>query len=90
MSRRRLLNPTNPTPVLISALLIISQLARSTDAYYDALAGCRLLTHMPALLTHDDATVRARSCNLLGNLCRHRYVGGLVGSLKVAMLAAMA
>ncbi|GAB4815111.1 hypothetical protein N2152v2_002157 [Parachlorella kessleri] len=84
----RLLNPTNPTPVVISALLIISQLARSTDAYYDALAGCRLLAHMPALLTHDDATVRARSCNLLGNLCRHsnRFYGELASSGVVDLL----
>lgn len=77
----RLLSPANPTQVLISGLLIISQLARSTDAHYDALAGCRLVSHMPALLQHADATVRARSCNLLGNLCRHRCTAGGASAL---------
>lgn len=70
--RCRLLNPSHPVQLLVSGLLVISQLARSTDAYYDELANCGLLTHLPDLLRHQDATVRARSCNLLGNLCRHR------------------
>ena len=71
-ARCRLLSPANPTPVLISGLLVISQLARATDAYYDALAGCGLMSHMPTLLGHGEAAVRARACNLLGNLGRHR------------------
>lgn len=36
---RRLLRPANPTGLLINSLLVISQLARSTHAHYDALAG---------------------------------------------------
>ena len=32
-----------------------------------------LLSLMPALLRHPDANVRARSANLVGNLCRHRW-----------------
>lgn len=35
----RLLRPANPTSLLINSLLVISQLARSTHAHYDALAG---------------------------------------------------
>ena len=69
----RLLAPRNPTPVLISSLLVISQLARSTHAHHGAVAASGLVQAMPALLRHGDATVRARSCNLLGNLCRHRW-----------------
>lgn len=41
----RLLRPANPTGLLINSLLVISQLARSTHAHYDALAGalgCRI------------------------------------------------
>ena len=38
--RRRLLRPANPNTLLINSLLVISQLARSTHAHYDALAGC--------------------------------------------------
>lgn len=37
----RLLRPGNPNSLLINSLLIISQLARSTHAHYDALAGER-------------------------------------------------
>ncbi len=76
--------------MLISGLLIISQLARSTDAYYEALAGCRLMGHMPALLAHGDATVRARSCNLLGNLCRHRWACAGAGRFAAAASPARA
>jgi hypothetical protein len=36
---RRLLQPSNPAPLLINALLVISQLARSSHTHYDALAG---------------------------------------------------
>ena len=39
-------------------------------------AASQLIPLMPALLRHHDASVRARSCNLLGNLCRHRWVAG--------------
>ena len=35
----RLLRPANPSGLLINSLLVISQLARSTHAHYDALAG---------------------------------------------------
>lgn len=35
----RLLRPSNPNSLLINSLLVISQLARSTHAHYDALAG---------------------------------------------------
>lgn len=43
-----------------------------------ACAESQLIPLMPALLRHPDASVRARSCNLLGNLCRHRCVHGSV------------
>ncbi|KAL4423876.1 hypothetical protein ABPG75_001177 [Micractinium tetrahymenae] len=75
----KLLRPSNPNSLLINSLLVISQLARSTHAHYDALAASQLVPLMPALLRHPDASVRARSCNLLGNLCRHshRFYGDL-------------
>lgn len=69
----KLLRPDNPSSLLINSLLIISQLARSTHAHYDALEASQLVPLMPALLRHSDASVRARSCNLLGNLCRHSH-----------------
>lgn len=77
---RRLLSTEAPTQVIVSGLLIISQLARSTDAHYNALASSGLVSHMPSLLRHPEATVRARSCNLLGNLCRHRCGRGVCGA----------
>ena len=36
-----------------------------------ARAGSGVVPGMPALLAHPEAAVRARSANLLGNLCRH-------------------
>lgn len=47
-------------------------------------ADSQLIPLMPALLRHPDASVRARSCNLLGNLCRHRCVGVLRFEWQVA------
>ena len=52
-------------------LLAISQLARISARHYSAIARANLCEPIGTLLTHDDAGVRARSCNLLGNMCRH-------------------
>ncbi|KAI3432453.1 hypothetical protein D9Q98_004003 [Chlorella vulgaris] len=84
----KLLQPGNHSALLINALLVISQLARSTHAHYDALAASQLILRMPGLLRHSEASVRARSCNLLGNLCRHshRFYGDLATHGVVAAL----
>jgi hypothetical protein len=68
-----LLKPTHSTPVLVDTLQLISQLARASQEYYAPIhkCGARLYPRFRGLLMHPDASVRAKSCNLMGNLCRH-------------------
>jgi serine/threonine protein kinase len=68
-----LLAADNPGPVLASGLLVVSQLARAatTAEYQESFASAQLVALLPPLLAHNDAAVRARTANLLGNLCRH-------------------
>ena len=68
---RRMLRPENPPGVLVDALLATSQLARVSAKNYPAIARADVCDATTRLLAHDDAGVRARSCNLLGNMCRH-------------------
>jgi hypothetical protein len=68
---KRLLDPKNQVSILVDALLAISQIARlgaDKYVYIKASDACCLTV---ALLSHHDCTVRARSCNVLGNMCRH-------------------
>ena len=55
----------------MDSLLTVSQLARITKENYEPIARASMLPAIRRLLTHSDAGVRARVCNLLGNLCRH-------------------
>ena len=67
----RLLLDTNPPAVLIGALLTTSQLARLHRDNYPPLAEAEPYPQLRQLLTHPEPAVRARVCNLLGNMCRH-------------------
>mmetsp|Transcript_35208 Transcript_35208/g.48864 ORF Transcript_35208/g.48864 Transcript_35208/m.48864 type:complete len:493 (+) Transcript_35208:442-1920(+) len=66
-----LLAPTNPPSVLIDALLAVSQLARIAREHYVAISRANIYSALRALLGHWDPGVRARACNLVGNMCRH-------------------
>ncbi len=84
----RLLADRNSPALLTSMLLTISQLARLSPNYYDPILRSGTCTHLRQLLVHADAAVRARVCNLLGNMCRHSDFfyeplqrQGLLGSL---------
>lgn len=68
---RRLLREENPPAALASAVLAISQVARLHGDYYVPLAAANLCKLLRPLLTHREACVRARACNLVGNMCRH-------------------
>ena len=61
----------NPPALLIDALLLVSQLARSNKDYYAHVDGAEIYGQIKTLLAHEEAAVRAKACNLLGNLCRH-------------------
>eukprot|EP00191_Tetraselmis_sp_GSL018_P012506 CAMPEP_0177598674 /NCGR_PEP_ID=MMETSP0419_2-20121207/12506_1 /TAXON_ID=582737 /ORGANISM="Tetraselmis sp., Strain GSL018" /LENGTH=1263 /DNA_ID=CAMNT_0019091197 /DNA_START=454 /DNA_END=4245 /DNA_ORIENTATION=- len=67
----RLLKDTNPPGVLVDALLTVSQLARISKDNYEPIARAGIYPSIRRLIGHSDAGVRARVCNLLGNLCRH-------------------
>ena len=66
-----LLHPANPEALLIDTLNIVSQLARLNQDNYAAIHRSEFYPHLLALAQHADANVRAKVCNLLGNLCRH-------------------
>ncbi|KAK9841899.1 hypothetical protein WJX84_008698, partial [Apatococcus fuscideae] len=67
----RLLAERNPPALLTAMLLVISQLARLNHEYYEPIQRAGVCTHLRQLLVHQHAGVRARVCNLLGNMCRH-------------------
>eukprot|EP00873_Tetraselmis_striata_P020056 jgi/Tetstr1/440320/TSEL_028657.t1 len=67
----RLMKDSNPPSVLVDALLTVSQLARISRDNYDPIARAGLYPPIRRLLVHPDAGVRARVCNLVGNMCRH-------------------
>ena len=71
---QRLLRENNPTTVLVDTLSIISFLARinrSSFNTYEPISKAAILPHLQRLLAYSDAGVRARVCNLVGNMCRH-------------------
>eukprot|EP00164_Ancoracysta_twista_P002748 GFYU01003655.1.p1 GENE.GFYU01003655.1~~GFYU01003655.1.p1 ORF type:complete len:1190 (-),score=281.96 GFYU01003655.1:151-3621(-) len=60
--------------LLVDTLLIVSQLARLSKKHYEAIHKADLYISICQLLQHQDASVRAKTCNLVGNLCRHSGV----------------
>jgi len=87
---KRLLDPRNDARVLVDALLATSQLARLGADKYPAIARAGAVAHAAALLAHGDPGVRARACNLLGNVCRHSgyFYEAFARARVVAKLAA--
>jgi serine/threonine protein kinase len=69
-----LLNSRNPDTMIASSLLVVSQLARTATSKSQIQrfmeSGIMKLIR-PLLLHPSSSSVRARACNLLGNLCRH-------------------
>uniref|UniRef100_A0A7S3D7P0 non-specific serine/threonine protein kinase n=1 Tax=Palpitomonas bilix TaxID=652834 RepID=A0A7S3D7P0_9EUKA len=56
---------------ILNALVILSQIARIGKEYYPHLHNADMYSSLAGLMQHDDANVRAKTCNLVGNLCRH-------------------
>jgi len=89
------LYPEAPATQLVNGLLITSQLARASKAFYGAIRESSLVLHLHSLLRHARATVRAKSCNVLGNLCRHDatfyadFVADSSAEIFVALAAAV-
>eukprot|EP00455_Lapot_gusevi_P018245 TRINITY_DN19924_c0_g2_i3.p1 TRINITY_DN19924_c0_g2~~TRINITY_DN19924_c0_g2_i3.p1 ORF type:complete len:357 (+),score=44.27 TRINITY_DN19924_c0_g2_i3:174-1244(+) len=71
INSHNLLSETHSPAILVDVLLILSQLARLSKEYYEAMGQSGFLPAVRPLLTHPDPNVRAKACNLLGNLSRH-------------------
>lgn len=65
------LRQTAPAPLAVGALVVFSQLARASAGNYDRLRAAGVDAGLGSLLAHADPAVRAKACNLVGNLCRH-------------------
>jgi len=66
-----LLRSDNPPSMIIDMLLIVSYAARVSKESYASIEDARVHEYLHALLLHKEPGVRARTCNLLGNMCRH-------------------
>ena len=66
-----LFSERNAIGVVVDALLMVSQLARASSENYERLHQADLYPAFHRLLQHSDSNVRAKMCNLLGNLCKH-------------------
>lgn len=61
-----------PSPALLTdAMHVITQFARSSSDHYPAIHEANFYADFVLLLSHSDAGVRAKTCNLIGNLFRH-------------------
>ncbi|XP_077216571.1 kinase family with ARM repeat domain-containing protein isoform X2 [Tasmannia lanceolata] len=68
---RKLLNASSPREVMLDILMIVSDLARMSKDFYEAIDKADLLGFLKDSLSHDDANVRAKACSAIGNMCRY-------------------
>lgn len=68
------LSDASPPALVRGALLICSQLARASVEHYAHLRAVGVDTSLRPLLAHPDPTIRAKACNVVGNLCRHATI----------------
>lgn len=57
--------------LIIDTLSLISQLARISKDFYENIHNANIYNELKILILHKDAGIRAKVCNLIGNLCRH-------------------
>jgi fused len=65
------LSEDNASTLIVDALSLISQLARISREFYEAIHNASVYNDLKCLIVHEDAGIRAKVCNLIGNLCRH-------------------
>ena len=71
MNKYKLLAIENSPQLIVDALSLISQLARISKDFYDPIHNANIYADLNNLILHEDAGIRAKVCNLIGNLCRH-------------------
>ncbi|KAF1331747.1 Ulk/fused protein kinase, partial [Globisporangium splendens] len=75
--------------LIIDTILIVSQLARSSQEHYDCILRANLVPDFRNLVQHPEPMVRAKSLNCIGNLCRHstlfyeQFVAPIPGSTSL-------
>jgi len=57
--------------LIVDSLSLISQLARISKDFYEPIHNANIYADLNTLIQHPDAGIRAKVCNLIGNLCRH-------------------
>ncbi|GAM18589.1 hypothetical protein SAMD00019534_017640 [Acytostelium subglobosum LB1] len=61
----------NPIVIIVDTLLILSQLARLSIDYHRLLHKSDFYFWLGRLLSHNDPSVRSKTCNLIGNLFKY-------------------
>lgn len=69
-----ILKSSSSPSLLIDTLLILSQLARTSEHNYTDLLELSILSALHDLVIHPEAMVRAKVLNCIGNLCRHSTI----------------
>jgi hypothetical protein len=75
--------------IIISALQIASQLARNSESYFSQLLSVFVPRTLINLLTHPCDVIRAKSCNLVGNICRFEFCLRFVKTVVVYIYDAL-
>uniref|UniRef100_A0A1D1XU07 non-specific serine/threonine protein kinase n=1 Tax=Anthurium amnicola TaxID=1678845 RepID=A0A1D1XU07_9ARAE len=68
---RALLRGSSPKEVVLDLLMIVSDLARMSKDFYEAIDKACLLEFLRDFLTHEEADMRAKACSAIGNMCRY-------------------
>ncbi|GLT66726.1 hypothetical protein SLA2020_390780 [Shorea laevis] len=68
---RRLFDCSSPREATLDALMIVSDLARMDKGFYEFINRASILERLRDFLSHEDPNVRAKTCNALGDMCRH-------------------
>ncbi|KAG6737656.1 hypothetical protein POTOM_059184 [Populus tomentosa] len=85
---KRLLDNMSPREVMLDVLMIVSDLARMDEGFYEHINGASILEFLKKFLTHEDPNIRAKTCSALGNMCRHSsyFYGSLARSRIISLL----
>lgn len=69
---RRILDAKRSSGSLIAdGLNVLSQLSRTSKDYYQPIHEANIYEPLLQLLKHSEGGIRSKTCNLLGNLCKH-------------------
>ena len=70
IKQSQVLTSASPS-VIVDAIVILSQLARSSKSNYVYIHAADLYADFRTLFQYPDEMIRAKLCNCFGNLCRH-------------------